>query len=548
MKKIIILSGLFIVLLSTTIISSANGLDMDKNIDQKAKTIQIEKDLQINKALIFKNGKVLIQLEEKVKISELRFIKIMNIKKELISIQNSSLINENLVCFQLNPEEAKKIDMIEFNKKRIAIQFYNGINTIYINKEKTKFIDCQRLKLVFTEPVDIGAVPNVVITSSGKKYLSQKLEYFKNDFNQYDYTTLVASYSDLPYNSIYRYIQTEDVKGFENTLMSKLSNQRELLISNGNPDIYPPKLIDVTIGSRTNINLNFLESSDLDVTETLKKDNYRVYETSTGKNVEIKSMKVKRKTEQSSLNQIELSVDPLDVKVNYSIEFKKIKDIYANEIPIEAINRVNVTFVDYNEKGPMASTVETLSSSLLRVYFNKEVFVPEFFELSNIALSNDLKPISIKKDPNISNAVLIKTTEHQTTKLSVLRISGIEDKYGNESLLSYGTMYYHPNLYGNKLLEIAMLENQNIKNQNVVTLTFSEPVEETQMCNRENYNIKGLEILYIYKVSDKQVRLVTSVQKRGEVYSVYVKNLIGIYESNIQYSTYRDFSGVSLDE
>ena len=340
--------------------------------------------------------------------------------------------------------------------------------------------------------------------------------------------------------------------GFDKDLIvdlknNKLSNRDATIVFYGPTlDIYPPKIERVEIKSRKSIIVSFGETSGLERSTAELISNYSITNIDVGKDCKILEVKVLTDPTNLHSNQVEVVLEEnLTRLTRYILSVRKIEDQMGNEVQVNGSKGAFVLDGSVDQPAKLVN-VEAISENLLKLVFDKPIFMNGDFKLEDVFISGGIKPKSIEADRYATNTLWLKTEAHTKSETHMIRLTQIEDYMGNISTYGECSKAYLSKVGPGDTPQIIYSENTMMNGENTLLLTFNKELAENAFEIKSAFSIKDLEVLYIYKISNHQFGIVTDRQVQNKPYYLSIDQVRDKFGNLVESNSNNAFYGVEF--
>ncbi len=393
----------------------------------------------------------------------------------------------------------------------------------YVVTQLSSTLHSEVIKLVFNKKMDIAsAIDSRNYQIQGGLEIKNIRFALDND-NHHDFTTVLIETAQQVPGKTYNITIDGNLKDSYDRTLSEGRALTRFSLYGASYDIYAPKVSRVTVDAIDKVAVLFEEASGFDEESVLNPMNYKIYDVDNKKAFEVKSATFKVNKDTGRKTIVVLETAPLDRMKRYMVEVVNVKDVHGNMISHDTDYRASFALTDKEEQVPRIVTAEGISKNLIKVTFDKGIQIPDDFKLENIQLRDNLKALKVEKDANNENVLWIKTSDHTVPSLSLIRIENIYDNFGNRTRLGETRQYYSASITETVAPTINLIEGNMAMGNNIVKLRFSKEMDYNSLVDVRNYSVKDLDVFYAYTTQNREVYIVTSPQRKNQVYELKIK-------------------------
>ncbi|MEE4311793.1 MAG: fibronectin type III domain-containing protein [candidate division KSB1 bacterium] len=364
-------------------------------------------------------------------------------------------------------------------------------------------VDAYTLRLEFSEPVEkksAETVENYTITNSisiasvtlGSDQKSVSIATSKHQKG--NYVLSVSHVTDLAENP--------------NQILSGSSVNYEY-----DPgDITPPEIAGIDVIDGTHLDVRFNEEVEKSSAESV--DNYAINKgiTILGASLDADNITVHLTTTAHKDDE------------QYILTINDLTDRASTPNRIKDNSQINYTYNEADTTPPGIYAVEVISQTEIKVVYTEHVEQVSAENKTNYTIHDNVSVISAQLE-NDMRSVVLATTKHEDNVDYVLEVNNVEDQAFPANMIPMGTQYsyrYVPlDTIPPEILDVVAV------NENVVEITFSEPVEISTAETVSNYVINnGVDIVSARLMSSQRsVQLSTSAHEEEMKYTLQVSHI-----------------------
>lgn len=437
-------------------------------------------ELEFNKVLDTVSAKTLENYE-------IKGVKVVN--AELNSARKVvTLTTEGLVAgksYTVKVKDVKSVDGVAL--KTASKSFYSKSDKTAPKIESLTAKTNTRLLLVFNEYVnkeDAANIANYTIKAGSTELAIENIKVEDND----DTEKTEVEITTASQKSGTRYELSVVNVADTSVLANKIEKPVKKAFTGKAVDKNPPTAGTPKVISRNMIKLDFNEASRLDWTTALDVNNYTINNDVTVQKIE----KVPGANDDSTT--VLIYVSDLGEKSTYKLTIENVADEYGN-----VMKKVEKS-ANYNKAGlasAKVSKVYSKSSTEIVIVYDKEVDPITAKDVANYTIDGDLgTPISAKINDELTE-VTLKTNEQEEGKTYKVTIDGVKDLA--ENVITTSAKFVAKVTEND--IEAPEIEDVTAVSQNIIRITFSEPIDiEYAANNNAKASIEGKGD-YTYKVS-----------------------------------------------
>ena len=419
---------------------------------------------------------------------------------------------------------------------------------LYCNEGYTRTLNNHEIKIAFNNYLNPESALNLVHYKSIDGLNFKGIKFARRSDGTIDMKAVVLTSDDQVPGKYYRIAFQNGLKDINGNEIANLPVYRNISVFGAGYDLEAPSISRVSALSLNEVQIDFNESSGLEAAQAENPLNYKLTDIESGKNYTISNVQLKMNPSTGVFSQVKLTVSPLDRLKRFMVEVNNLKDTQGNDISKTSGFRGSFALTTFEEERPKLINVESVSSNLIKLSFNKNVYLASQFELEDVQLTSDVKVLEVAVDATSKNTIWVKTTDHSKYGLYTLRIANVHDNFGNFTTKGDAMGHYAVNMNGLSRPRVTLIENDIANGKNVLTVTFDMPMNKSAMETVSNYAIEGLEILYVYQMNDLTVKIVTAPQKKGQIYHLILSNLESKLGAGLDTASTRNtFAGYQLD-
>jgi len=268
-----------------------------------------------------------------------------------------------------------------------------------------------------------------------------------------------------------------------------------------------PTLNTALASGNTQVTVNF--SENVNVT-ALNPDNYKIE----GLSVTDASFGI---LPDGSLNkaQVVLKTSAQSVGTIYNLVATNVADEAGNAIDTTK-NSFQFGGVPADTGQPGLETVTPTSNTAVTITFTEKVDRGSAESVGNYTLDNGLTVTAATLQAD-GKTVVLTTSPQSVGSVYKLTASNVKDEAGNVLTTDRNTSYF-----GGMPADTTAptLTTAVARTNTSVTVEFNEAMDKGSLTNPANYQIQGLSVTKAELVSNNSVRLTTSAQEQGKIYSV----------------------------
>lgn len=476
-------------------------------------------------------------------------LKIINSKGEVLEIAKRYAIDGQSYLFTttkaLNDNELYRID----GSNITTIATIQAASTpLFCIEEESKSAYNKQIKLRFNRKLDVSSALNLENFTVRSELTFDNIKFDRLPDGSLDLQCILIETSPQTLGRTYIIELQPGLKDSFGVGVSPNTAYRQIVLYGTGEDIYPPKVGKATAMAINQIKIQFEEGTLLETKSAENLLNYTIYSLETQKKYNVLKAELKKNEMTDNYTDVILTVEPMDRLKRYMVEAVGIKDVGGNELTVKGNYRASFALTETEETAPKLIYVESFSKELLKLVFNKSIIIPANYSLENIQMSPGLKPLSLTADSNNKTILWLKTTEHQSSGISIIKTQDLTDNFGNTTTFSLGSQYYSPTRLDAEKPVAGLIDNNKAHGKNVITVNFTKAMDTETLENQSNYKIDGIDILYVYQTTDHQVKLVTGPQRQGQIYTLNMTGLTDQFGTPLdQRSESKAFIGLSID-
>lgn len=472
----------------------------------------------------YSQNKVVVEYVASPTESQMKAYKVLTSDAKILKAISWQLVNTTTVVYTLDQNMADGVVYRDAEYASYTTK-YRALESVkpYAVTQLSSVIHSEAIKIVFNKKMDYNSAIDARNYQIQGGLDIKKIQFAVDNDNHIDFTTVIIETSQQVPGKAYNITIDGNLKDSYGRSMSEGRALTRFTLYGASYDIYAPKVSRVTAEAINKVAVQFEEASGFDEASALNPLNYKIYEIDNKKTFEVKSaiFKVNRDTGRKTI--VLLETAPLDRMKRYMVEVANVKDVHGNTISKDTDFRASFALTDKEEQVPRIVTAEGISRNLIKVLFDKDIQVPDDFKMENIQLRDNLKALKVDVDSKNKNILWVTTTDHQVPSLSLIRIENIYDNFGNRTRLGETRQYYSASITDTVMPTINLLEGNLSMGNNIVKLRFSKEMDHDSLIDVRNYSIKDLDVLYAYTTQDGEVYLVTSPQRKNQVYELRIK-------------------------
>lgn len=276
-------------------------------------------------------------------------------------------------------------------------------------------------------------------------------------------------------------------------------------------DISAPEISSVTLKNASTVELKFDE--DVEKNSAEKISNYQI-------------------NNGISINAITLDTDDRTVKIttsqhspgSYTITVNNVTDVASIPNTIEPDSRANYHFIPDDTMPPILSEVEILDATHVDVTFSEDIEKSSAEMIQNYHINNNITIYYAGLDQNNTTVHLV-TSAHQSGATYTLTVNNIRDRAAQPNTISANSAKQY--LYSEEDKTPPSIYSVNIRNYNLVDVTFSEDVDQISAQDPRNYAINnGVNVLVaILDINLKTVHLSTTTHEANITHTITINNI-----------------------
>ncbi|MCI0494766.1 Ig-like domain-containing protein [candidate division KSB1 bacterium] len=277
-------------------------------------------------------------------------------------------------------------------------------------------------------------------------------------------------------------------------------------------DILPPEIQLVTLKNATELDLTFNEEVEQNSTEDVS--NYQI---NNGISVIAAILDSDQKTVHLKTSQHSAG--------SYTITVNNIKDLAPNPNTIAPNSKANYQFIPDDTTPPTLSQVQILDATHVDVTFSEAIEKNSGESIQNFQINNNITIYFAGLDQN-NRTVHLVTSAHQSGSTYTLVVNNIRDRATQPNTIATNTTKQYS--YHEEDKTPPTIYSVNIRNYNLVDVTFSETVDQTSAQDPKNYAINnGVNVLVaILDINLKTVHLSTSTHQANITHTLTINNII----------------------
>lgn len=276
-------------------------------------------------------------------------------------------------------------------------------------------------------------------------------------------------------------------------------------------DNIAPEIVSVSMQSATELNVIFNEKIDKSSAENLT--NYQINNGIAIQSVQldVDAITVHIKTSQHSLG-------------SYTLTLNNIKDVAPNPNTIVPNTKVNYQFIPDDTTPPTISGVQIIDATHVDITFSEAIEKSSAEAISNYQINNSITIYYAGLDQN-SRTVHLITSAHQSGVNYALTVNGIRDRATQPNAIAANSRVQY-NYYEEDKTPPSIY-SVNIRNYNLVDVTFSEEVDAMTAQDSKNYAINNSVnvLVAILDLNLKTVHLSTSTHQPNNTHTITISNV-----------------------
>lgn len=275
-------------------------------------------------------------------------------------------------------------------------------------------------------------------------------------------------------------------------------------------DTTPPTIYAVVVKNAVSLDLIFSEPVDKASAETIA--NYRI---NNGITITAVSLEADRYT----LHLTTSTHQP----GSYSITVNNVKDLAQNVIAPNSSQ--SYQFIADDNTPPVIASVRILDQTHVDITFSEDVEKRSAETLQNYRIETGITIYQAQLDQN-NRTVHLVTSPHYPGVSYTLIVNNVCDRAPTPNYIAANSTQQYSYIENDTTAPI--IYSVNIRNSNLVDVTFSEQVEQASAENVQNYRINnGINVLVaILDINLKTVHLSTSSHQANMSYTVTVNNVL----------------------
>ncbi len=275
-------------------------------------------------------------------------------------------------------------------------------------------------------------------------------------------------------------------------------------------DTTPPTIYAIIVKSATRLDLIFSEKVDKASAETIA--NYRI---NNGITITAASLEA----DQYTLHLTTSSHQP----GTYSLTVNNVKDLAQNSIASNTSQ--SYQFIADDTTPPVIASVRILDQTHVDVIFSEDVEKRSAETITNYKIETGITIYQAQLDQN-NRMVHLVTSPHYPGVSYTLTVNNVSDRAPTPNYIATNSTQQYS--YIENDTTAPTIYSVNIRNSNLVDVTFSEQVEQASAETAQNFRINnGVNVLVaILDINLKTVHLSTSSHQANMTYTVIVSNVL----------------------
>lgn len=275
-------------------------------------------------------------------------------------------------------------------------------------------------------------------------------------------------------------------------------------------DMTPPTIYAIIVKSAVSLDLIYSEKVDKATAENIA--NYRI-------NNGITITAALLDADQVTLH---LTTSPHQAG-SYSITVNNVKDLAHNIIAPNSSQ--SYQFIADDTTPPVIASVRILDQTHVDITFSEDVEKRSAETLQNYRIDTGITIYQVQLDQN-NRTVHLVTSPHYPGVSYTVTVNNVCDRAPTPNYIAANSTQQYSYIENDTTAPV--IYSVNIRNSNLVDVTFSEPVEQASAENVQNYRINnGVNVLVaILDINLKTIHLSTSSHQANMNYAITVSNVL----------------------
>jgi len=277
-------------------------------------------------------------------------------------------------------------------------------------------------------------------------------------------------------------------------------------------DLSPPEIHSVTLKNATELELMFNEKVEKSSAETIA--NYQI-------NNGISVLSVNLDNDQKTVHITTSQHSP----GSYTITVNNITDLAPTPNTIAPNSKASYQSIPDDTTPPVLTDATILDATHVAVKFSEEIEKSSAESIQNYKINNNITIYYAGLDQN-NRVVHLVTSPHQSGVTYTLTVNNIRDRATQPNIIAANSSKQYSYFEEDKTP--PSIYSVNIRNYNLVDVTFSEEVDQASAQDPQNYAINnGVNVLVaILNINLKTVHLSTTTHEANINYTITINNVL----------------------